>query len=175
MTLPSRILALDLATRLGWALWSPGTPLEYGSHLLPRTGPHAGTFLDAYRTWLMPQLARLDLVVYEQPILPQRTRIETLRKLYSLAGFTELVCIDLKIRCREIPMQKWRKHFMGRGGGFKHIGTDAKTMAIDEARARGFTIQGDDEADAIGIMDYTAAKLEIPTDWPDRGLLGLVA
>ncbi len=46
MALP-KILALDLATRLGWACGSPDGEPHYGSKLLPSTGAEIGRFGDA--------------------------------------------------------------------------------------------------------------------------------
>ncbi len=168
---------MDLATKLGFALWRPGSLPASGVYTLPKTGDDVGIFLSAYSTWLMGVIESEgpDLIVYEQPIMPRITQIIILRKLYGLAGVTEMIARDMGITYREAAMQKWRKHFMGRGGGYKKIGTTAKEMCLAECEARGFEPADDNEADALGILDYTAHKLKIPTDWPDRGLLGRAA
>ena len=176
---PSRILALDLSSRTGWALWSPGAEPEYGSEHFSRTGADVGAFLAEFDAWLAGAFDQWgpDLVVYEQPILASMTNITTLRKLYGLAGVTEMHCHqrDPRVACREVPIQKWRKHFIGRGSGFKKAGKDPKAECIRVCRERRFEPQDDNAADALGILDYTADLLGLPKDWPDMGLFGSAA
>lgn len=167
------ILALDLASRLGWAYagpaamesW-PGAEIEAaalppaavlsGWHRLPKTGQDVGWFLDAYHDWLT---AMLDvhgpaLVVFEAPFITERTHQETARKLMGLAVHTEFVCRRRGLEYREANNATVRKHFIGKGRGDR---ATLKRLTIEACKARGWAPENDDEADALGLLDYAVA------------------
>lgn len=171
---PNSILALDLATRTGWALWSPGALPEYGSIVFPGTGTGTGLFFAGYADWLTGHIEQgTGHVIFEGPIKPgPLSALQATRKTFGLIGITEGICHASDIRCDEANNTKWRSHFFGKGAGRRGA---LKQLCIEECRARGFAPKNDDEADALGILDYAAHVLQIPTDWPDRGLLGVVA
>lgn len=168
---PTSILTLDLATNFGWARCVVGGQPEYGAVGLPSTGRDIGRFLAVYERWLVKRCREyeIDLVAYEQPIIPKEKNLHTLRKLYSLAGVTELVCKRENIRVVEVPISTWRVHFIGKCRGFA-TKTEAKEMAIDACLERGWNPATHDEAEALGIMDYVFAKMELEKPWPDGGL-----
>lgn len=159
------ILALDLATNIGWAaLRLRDDPPWYGSHKLPSTGADVGRFLDEYEAWLVPQIKSQmpAVIVYEAPVLPPKTQIITLRKLYSLAGFTELVARRHGVECREAHMQSARKVVLGHGRPGK--GKELKQNIMAYCRLRGWNPRNDDEADALVILEYAIAKLNSDLD-----------
>lgn len=176
------ILALDLATRLGWAYagpaamesWPrtameaaamPSPPAVSGWFRLPKTGPDVGWFLDAYHDFLT---SSLDLhqparVVFEAPWVGvkkdrhgnvSQTHQDTARKLLCLAGHTEFVCRRRRIAYREANNATVRKHFIGKGRGDR---ATLKRLTIDACKARGWSPENDDEADALGLLDYAVA------------------
>ncbi len=157
-------LALDIATSTGFAIGSPvDGPVEWGTHTLPRTGADHGRFLQAYRDWLVPLIREKNIsrVVYEAPIMPMAANIQTTRKLYALCGLTELLALDFDLVCQEAQISKWRRHFFGKGNaGGKRAAL--KKRAIAECRRRGWEVKTDDEAEALGILDY-ALSCKSPT------------
>ena len=167
------ILALDLATRLGWAYagpaalssWPltameaaamPSPPAVSGWFRLPKTGPDVGWFLDAYHDFLTNSLdLHLPaLVVFEAPWVGPNTAQDTARKLLSLAGHTEFVCRRRRLDYREANNATVRKHFIGKGRGDR---ATLKRLTIDACKARGWSPENDDEADALGLLDYAVA------------------
>lgn len=145
MTLP-KILALDLATRVGWACGAPdGEPL-YGTKVLPSTGEDIGRFADAYNTWLLDMITLEGpaLIVFEAPVLPCKTTPATARKLMGLAWHTEFVCRLREVRCSEHHLQSVKKFFAGSGRA-------EKDDMMAAARRQGWDPKDDNAADALGL------------------------
>lgn len=170
----TRVLALDLATKTGWACGSTeGTPVSHGVVAMPKTGEDIGKFLAVFEGWLLTAIDEMgpDEVVFESPILPEQTAIATLRKLYSLAGVTELVVTRLiergqNMQTREAALGDIRQHFIGIRQAPKDIrGSEArrkwmKAKVIAECRKRGFNVAGDDDADAIALLSLRLSQLD---------------
>ena len=87
-----KILALDVATKMGWAIGSNQTGLfASGVMQLPKTGENIGRVIAPYAAWLHRTIQEYEVtdVVFESPIMPGITNMTTLRKLYGLTGRTE--------------------------------------------------------------------------------------
>lgn len=146
------LLALDLATRTGFAYGPPdGTPTS-GTVVFEG---EIGRFLGAFETWLISFIVANEpgLVVFESPILTRtKTTPQTARRLMSLAGITQMICYQGNIRCVEANLKSVKKFFAGNG--------NAKKGEMIEAASRwGFPdIVWDDEADALGIWFYHVHK-----------------
>lgn len=167
--------AFDLASVTGFAIGSAGGDPVYGAHRLPRTYRDYGAFGDAYAVWLrgIIQEHKIDLVVYETPVLPTKTNIETLRKLYSLGTVTEMVVRRLNasrsegasvIDVLETDMQTVRAHFIGVTRAPKSIVAKErrawmKRRIIDQCRARGWSPEDDNAADALSILDFALCRM----------------
>lgn len=149
------ILTLDLATSTGWAFGSPGAVPSFGTHVLPSTGANVGRFLASHADWMRSIISENEInhVCFEAPILPKKTQIVTLRKLYSLAGLTELMCHRHGIDCTEADNSKVKKYFAGKSYA-------KKPEMIAAAKDRGFDVRNDDEADAIAIWIYTVNRFD---------------
>lgn len=163
----TKTLALDLATVTGFALGDRSGVIVSGSRRFPSTGDDIGTFGRAFRDWLIVGLQRHkpELVVFEQPMLPTQTNINTLRKLYGLAFELELIAGDRKllglpagIPCMEVSNGDWIKHFLGAGNVPRD--RDARKKAVVRmCGIRGWHVDEDnDQADALGILDYALAS-----------------
>lgn len=155
-----KILALDLATVTGHALGTPDEGvLSHGSYALPKTGEDIGTYLAAFRGWLNEAINNLlpDEIVFESPILRGRsgTNIITLRKLYGLAGMTEVVALDQGLQCSEAQLANVRTHFLGRG--FPRDSKLRKKATVAKCIDRGWKAQDDNAADALALLDYVIA------------------
>jgi len=161
-----RILALDLATHMGWAAGSLTKVEASGSRTLPKTDDRIGEFLCAYRGWLVSfcQQRQFTNIVFEAPILGDNTSIIAKRKLFGLANVTEMIAHDLGIDCVETYQQSWRLHFVGvvRAPidieGQNERRKWIKLRVMNECRKRGWKPVDDNEADALGILDYFRAR-----------------
>lgn len=156
-----RLLVLDLATHTGFAVGTERGIEDHGCHRLPNTGGDIAAFLKAYRAWLTSMIQRHlpNEVVFEMPILPSITNLATLRKLYSLAGLTELIAKDLGCRVSEANLMDIRRHFIGTTRAPKETPkVDRRQWMKDQigtrARQLGFRPGSEDAADAIALFSY---------------------
>jgi Holliday junction resolvasome RuvABC endonuclease subunit len=148
-----RILALDLATKTGWCFAEAGKPVSVGTLQLPRTGNNIGVFLSTFSAWLRPALLERqpDLVVFESPILRGATQIATLRKLYGLAGVTEMIADEYGARVFECSITQAKKALSGNGRA-------EKPDMIEAAKGRGVEVTDDNQADAFGVFLFAVAQ-----------------
>jgi hypothetical protein len=158
-----KLLALDLATCTGFALGSTEQGvLEHGSHRILKTGEDVGLYLVTFRDWLLALVARTDpwTIYFEAPVLLGRdkTSLNTLRKLYGLAGMTEVVAHDRGIDCREANTSNIVTHFCGKGS--PRYGDERKKATMAKCRERGWTITDDNDADALALLDYALAQIK---------------
>jgi Holliday junction resolvasome RuvABC endonuclease subunit len=155
------LLALDLATRLGWAFRSAERRVTHGSHKLPETAEDVGRFLNAYDLYLNDLITfhGPTIVAYEAPWVGPDTHQNTARKLLCLAGHTEFVCRRRQIECREGNIPAVRKHFIGKGNAKRD---EAKRLTMEVCRRRGWSPKNDDEADALALLDYGMHTLRLP-------------
>lgn len=169
-----KILALDLASATGFALGDGGAISAHGTFKLPSTGPDIGSFLADFREWLTGRVVEWEpeLIAFEMPILPDTTAIHTLRKLYSLAGMTELIARDHDTPVEESNLSDIRDHFIGATRapraisctpGCKTKGCNRcrtarrqwlKDRTIAACKDRGFRPQDDNAADAIALYSF---------------------
>lgn len=161
----SGILALDLATRTGWAAanaeaianWPRGGPVV--SERGPVHGAASGHLVLGNK--LGQKLHNLDnlicalavdhdvgIIVFEAPFM----RGASTRALFAMAGVAELAAHRLGILVREANNLTVKKHFTGYGTAKKH-------QMADAAKDLGFSPKSHDEADAIAVLDYAIACL----------------
>jgi len=166
-----RLLILDQASlKTGFAVWVPGSPPLLGRNTLPNTGEDIGLFLAKFERWFddMCIMHKINIAAFEVPWVGAKTNQNTARKLMSLAGFIEYLCTKRDIYCTEAVVRDWRRHFIGSGNLKREL---AQRRTMDECVARGIEPRNQDEADAFGILDYTAYTLEIEPDWAKHALL----
>lgn len=142
------LLAIDAATRLGWAAGVPGRQPICGSHLLPKGG--LGAFLLAYRDWLVGMLNRFDPgeVAIEAPInVGESANFDTDVKLKGLTGVTALICEEYRIGFSTLNNLSMKKYFAGHGKA-------KKFMMMDAARLRGWEPPDHNAADALAAWEF---------------------
>lgn len=156
------LLSLDLATETGFAAGPVDGEPGFGAHKLPKTGENIGRFLEGYEQWFVPKVQewKPDLIVFEAPVFFNmgKTNITTVRKLYSLAGFTEFLSTRMRVRCMELNNQAAKKWFTGKGG-------KKGRRIIDECQFRGFDTSNENAADALCGWCYT-----IHCEFPDHAI-----
>lgn len=168
------VLALDLSTVTGWALHDTGMeePL-YGTLTLPRTPEEVGPPCEALRTFLRDQhkLWNFTDVVFEAQHVSARMDMKTVYKLIALGGMVEWWAFKMGIRCYQVPIATWRKHFLGKGGGMKR--EEAKTRCMAVMQQLGWDTDEIDAAEACGILDYfLSLNPNYDRPWRDRMLAG---
>jgi Holliday junction resolvasome RuvABC endonuclease subunit len=158
------ILALDLATNTGVCFGAGDVLPQLRSHRLRSTGDDIGAFLVEFQDWLGVLIEDVEptCVVYESPVLPSTAKLVTLRKLYSLAGVTEMVCTREGLDCREVASSSAKLALTGSGRAEKHDmvrfarhhGLEPKTYIKDG-------LDASDEADAFGVW-IAAVRIRKP-------------
>lgn len=187
------ILALDLSKRsTGWAWFDSERPIatellqdgngdwfeapcvpkpRYGHWVLGSEFTNDGqTYCKLHQNLMEARtLFHFEHIYYEQPLQQQmltgHTNIDTLRVLTGLAAHTESYAHAVGLRTvMAVNQASWRKHFIGR----MPRGTKTKTWK-DYSRERcaqyGWATRTDDEADALGILDYACDLKGILPPW----------
>ena len=144
------ILALDLATRTGWARGRPGETPTFGRVLLHGDAPQRYREL---RAWLTPQLNDVDRVIYESAAVPMlmmgRTNTDAIRFLIGCCEHVEELCHGV-VDLYEARVSAVRVHFIGRN--MKREAAKARTR--ERCVGLGWAVTNDDEADACALWSY---------------------
>jgi len=154
------ILALDMATRTGWASGVIGGLPTWGATDFGRNRSN-GEVLAAFRTWLCRKLDEIQptIVVFESPYMPgPSSRFSapanalTIRRLFAFAGFTEAVCVERRVRCYEARPSEITRAFLG--GPAPRQRAEKKAATVKMARLLGYAVADDDEADAVALWCF---------------------
>ena len=164
-----KTLALDTATRTGWAFADSETypllmPLQANVDEPPqpqsgvvefRAGadPEAlGQYFFSFSSWLEKMCANFEIecLVFEQPFAGPKTHQATTRKLFGMAAEVERRAHILMAPCFQSLIPDIRKHFLGFTGARETM----KNAVIDACRYRGWEVTDDNEADALAVLDH---------------------
>ena len=158
-----RTLALDLATKTGWALES-SEGLKCGTVLLSpgRSRPHRTKWLNLI--WWLDCMLRLHgfrHVVQEAPLVYGMTRISAVSTAYGLAAICEGWCEWKGIPYSQINVQTIKKHAIGKGNCKKGL-----MVAAAQIKWPDLDIKDDNAADALWLLDCYNAKEAKEADEP---------
>lgn len=163
------IIALDLATTVGWAVATAGAIESWPTRDIVQYGPTDGVtcgakkfggsgrgalFLDFVR-WFDDMIDQHDpgMVVVEQPV-HSRT-MAAARIAMGLAGLVDLMCHHHGIAIDGWAPASVKKHFCGSGR--------AQKADIEAAcRSRGWSFPDNNAADALAVLDMAAHMLRVP-------------
>lgn len=161
------ILALDIATRTGWALGPAGEAPRSGAIRIRKPSEEMGAagFNLASFVRDMFRLERPDLVIYEQPLDP-RVKFETGREQNGAAlilpwicmGALSTICGFYEVRCEPANRQTTLKYFTGKARWGSRAA--AKDAVLQRAHLLGrlpSDSRDEDRADAIALHDYASA------------------
>lgn len=167
------ILALDLATRVGWASGIAGNKPDSGSFRLRRPDDEAKVGWENLGKWLdaLFKMRKPDLVIYERAMSPGAMQkvnpdgtIENLSKpatiefLIGLVGSLHGVTGPHEIRTEAVVSASWRKHLLGTAKWPK--GT-VKAETIKRVHLLGLMpkeSRDDNRADALGVWEYASSR-----------------
>lgn len=194
------VLALDIATTTGWAWHRPGMPRPFfGAVPLPSEVNEVGEPIAELLLWLRNLYIGLKNdgspithIFYEMPFInPRQINSRTSKRLMGLAGVVEMFAYQVKMTgIYEVDIAEWRKHFLGRGGGFKREkkwsekkqkmvpgkylpGHDPKELAIQQCARFGWHTNVHDAAEACGLLDYALTMIpDYERPWRDNALMG---
>lgn len=196
------ILALDIATTTGWALHYQGLHRPFfgalrlagGEQNVGRALDQMFQFLTDFHEKLAARGHPITHIFYEKPFIPTAVNSSTSERLMGLCAVVQMFAFRVgATSCYSIDISEWRKHFIGRGGGFKRTpdkkdylpGHDPKELAVQQCARYGWHTDIADAAEACGILDYALALIDrgctdagLPgytRPWRDRLVLGGVA
>lgn len=174
MTSRGGILALDIATRVGWAVCSPDAaaawprmPSEararaddpprilHGVQQLAPVSRSDGALFAAFDNWLadMVTVHQPRWLFFEAPLLKAKGRKTiTAKNLIGLSASAERVGYVRELRVRTLHYSTVKKHFTGDGHA-------QKPAMVAEAKARGYVPHDDNAADAIAVLDRAISDL----------------
>lgn len=157
------ILALDIATRLGWAFGRPGERPSYGSVRLAPQGASNGAIGRGMLRWMTDFLtvSKVDALYYEVPLNPKmsglKTTFATARILLGLPFLVETIAEARGLfYLREAGVYDVRKHFTGEARP-----KDKKLAVMARCRQLGWPVDDDNAGDALALWDFACA-LEAP-------------
>lgn len=157
----SGTLGIDPANSLGWAASLDGGT-ESGVMDLTLAGSSVGKRLLRYHGKLHELLLHymVDAVWCERVWVGEKTHQETARTLFGIQAITEMVAAATGIQFHLVQPVTWRAHFLGkipRGTKRKEL----KRLAVERCRQLGIEPRTDDEAEAVGILDYGLAQAKL--------------
>lgn len=193
------VLALDIATTTGWALHYQGLQRPFfGALRLAGGEENVGKALDQMLRFLEDLQAKLAArghgithIFYEKPFIPGAVNSSTSERLMGLCAVVQMFAFRIgATSCYSIDISEWRKHFIGRGSGFKRTadkkhylaGQDPKELAVQQCARYGWHTDIADAAEACGVLDYALSLIDrgcveagLPgysRPWRDRLVLG---
>jgi Holliday junction resolvasome RuvABC endonuclease subunit len=151
MPVTGKIMTFDLASRTGYAAGLAGEVPTFSHHQFPSTGDNFGRHQANAREWLhrIISIEKPELVGYEQPSLFGNTTPATVIKLCSYASTIEEVCLKehLGVRIKMVNPSQLKKFWTGKGNA-------KKPEMVARAKAFGFAVAVDDEADALAMWFF---------------------
>ena len=173
MTAPLVVMGLDISRyRSGWAVGcSAWSAPKWGTHEPTARGEWKkamGAELSEWRAFLAAKIEAHGigyLALETLTVPPAEFSYEGHVPMAQMHGVAAELASDLKIRCGEVAISTWRKHWLGVGFAPKSVAHDGRTAwlkqaAIKQCLTRDWYVQHHDEAEALGIMDYALTCLD---------------
>ncbi|SNT19957.1 hypothetical protein SAMN06295955_11585 [Sphingopyxis indica] len=166
-------MALDLSKRSAGLTGWDGTstrPVVLSKELGSTITNHGLVFarLHGVMNDLWQVIGGADAIYCEEPLQPQalggHTTFDTLYLAYGLCAHAASFAEAKGVRFHAVNQTAWRRHFIG---AMKR-GTRRQTLkdySMERARQLGFSPRNDDEADAIGVLDYACDREGIMPPW----------
>lgn len=172
--LTGAVIALDIATRTGWAVYRPSDLAPtWGAKLFRPAfkGDYGGPALRLLR-FVRSMIAEHDAryVVFESPIMvPGRDTLHVARMLYGLALAAEMAALTEITRSGKIVDHRE----FGRGEVLKSVlgakpkGRPAQKAAVIRAcQMRGWDVGSDDDAaDALALLEHALGTWRVTVPW----------
>lgn len=168
-----KLLGLDLSKRsAGLAGWDGKSshPVVLSKELGSNVTNHGRVFARLHGTmnelWIV--CGGFDAIYCEEPLQPQalggHTTFDTLYLAYGLCAHAASFAEAKGVRFHPVNQTVWRRHFIGpMKRGTKRA--TLKEYSMQRARQLGMTPRNDDEADAIGVLDYACDREGLTPPW----------
>lgn len=174
----TRVLAIDGAAIAGFALGAIGAEPRFGRRNFSGSGA-SGEIVGRFSRFLRAviEAEKPDVIAYEAPYVPTAWRrgpplnAKTLRRLLGLAEVIDAIAWECRLQCYQATAGEVCAYLTGKANWG---GRDAKKAAtIAAARAWGWDVTNDDEADALAVWAYAESMLDPVAAAQRRARLGL--
>lgn len=172
-----RFLALDTSkSRTGWASWETGDAKPVLGHF--QCGSEYTSDGSAQKTlWRnlldITAFGMPDIMGVEAPADASKWKggrpFQHTKTLIRLAGTVMFFAENYGIRASEIPKDVWFPPFIGPNQ--RPPKGEAKSYCEMRCKSLGLRPLNDDEADAVGILDYMISLEQIIPPWREENLL----
>ena len=155
----SVVLALDIATRTGFAMQRADGRVESGSiSFAPKRGEGPGARFSRFRAWLIEQkqcAGEIHAIAFEE-VVAHGPGAQAAHVYGGLLAVLLMFAEHHRIECSGTPVGTIKKRFTGAGNA-------TKGDVIDQCRALGFRPADDNEADAIALLHVALDRCPILT------------
>ncbi|RRY08851.1 hypothetical protein [Brucella anthropi] len=155
------ILALDIATNLGWCEGEPGSEPRFGNVRLAPDGSSQAAVFGGMIGFIGTRLQAFKprTIVFEAPELFRlrsgRATRETIEVLFGLPAVMQGVAHRMGVYdVQEATTNDVRGYFIGQRNLKREV---AKREVVAECHRRGWDVKNDDEGDACAIWSYMCA------------------
>jgi len=140
-----KILALDLATKCGWATWKDKKIKSGTEDFVNKKFDGAGMRYLKFSRWLTENHIDTDMVIYEGVRMHLAGAIDAAHVYGGYMAALQTWCEENGIPYTAEGVSTIKKAWTGKGGA-------NKDAMVHEARERGFNPIDDNEADALAIL-----------------------
>ena len=145
----SAVLALDLGSHAGWALWQADRSITSGTaHFTPQRFEGGGMRYLRFKRWLteLKQTSDgLDAVYFEE--VRRHAGVDAAHAYGGFMAHLTAWCEHHQIPYQGVPVGTIKKHATGKGNA-------GKAAMLAAMQARGFSPADDNEADALALLDW---------------------
>ena len=146
------ILALDISTSaLGWSVWN-GSDYHWGIQSFTKYNKDYGSLFLSYRQWLEEMIQDNTPEVISMEASYNNMKGASGYLLSSMNAITHMVAFEQDITRYEYAVPTIKKFITGSGRA-------SKEEMIEAIQKRGFEVNDDNEADALGVMFLTQFNL----------------
>lgn len=146
------VLALDLGTRLGWAVRARDGKIWHGTEVFtPRKSWSPGQRWQRFRTFLHEVVLRHNVHVIAYEDVKRHVGTDAAHAYGAFLALTELVADSHRATLMPVGVKTIKKFWTGNGNADK----DAMTA---QAKVRGFRPETDNDSDALAILHYAVEK-----------------
>ena len=141
------ILALDIATKTGWATTTSSGVWD----LKPNRGESSGMRVVRFKSKVkeLLEIESIDLVVYERPAGQHKLSIMVASEMI---GVLMDLCLERNINYASYSAGEIKKFATGKGNA-------SKAMMVEKAKEKFGEIIDDNHADALFLLDLATTKL----------------
>jgi hypothetical protein len=146
------ILALDLGTKTGWALYSEGEVISSTFDMVPRNGEGVGIRFLRFRREFLNNFKNVREVYFEEV-----RRHEGTHAAHIYGGLWATLCAwceENTIPYHGLEVAQIKKHVTGKGNA-------NKAQMVAAMRERGYKPIDDNEADALAILSFARKQRAI--------------